>query len=73
MKTQPIHTVGQVSFAPPSAEAEFYRGRNAALEAENAELIRRVNRLTWVLERCTPPDNNVANERLRVLGRGDEL
>jgi hypothetical protein len=62
-------TVGQVSFSPPSAEAEFYRGRNAALEAENAELIRRVNRLTWVLERCVPADNTIANERLRALER----
>jgi len=69
MKTEPTHTVGQVSFAPPSAEAEFYRGRNAALEAENAELIRRINRFIWVLERCIPADNTVANERLRVLER----
>ena len=62
-------TVGQVSFAPPSAEADFYRARNAALVAENAELIRRVNRLAWVLERCVPADNTIANERLRALER----
>lgn len=60
--------VGSVGFGPSFADKTI-----SDLEAENSELIRRINRLTWVLERCIPADNNVANERLRVLGRGDEL
>ena len=73
MKTEPTHTVGSVGFGPTFASNPVDNEIIADLRAENSELIRRVNRLTWVLERCIPADNNVANERLRVLGRGDEL
>jgi hypothetical protein len=69
MKTDPTYTVGEVGFGPTLASNPVDNEIIADLRAENAELIRRVNRLTWVLERCIPADNTVANERLRALER----
>jgi hypothetical protein len=69
MKTEPTHTVGAVGFGPTFASNPVDNEIIADLRAENSELIRRINRLIWVLERCIPADNTVANERLRVLER----
>ena len=72
----PDLVVGEVGFGPnfgAMAESNWHLAEKLRLEDENRELIKEINRLKWVLERCMPADNNVANERLRVLGRGDEL
>ena len=65
----PDLVVGEVGFGPTFAGNPVDNEIIADLRAENAELIRRVNRLTWVLERCVPADNTIANERLRALER----
>jgi hypothetical protein len=69
MKTDPTYTVGEVGFGPTFAGNPVDNEIIAELRAENAELIRRINRLIWALERCVPADNTVANERLRALER----
>jgi hypothetical protein len=69
MKTDPTYTVGEVGFGPTLASNPVDSEIIAELRAENAELIRRINQLTWALERCVPADNTVANERLRALER----
>jgi dynactin complex subunit len=73
MKTDPTYTVGSVNFSVP-AELEFYRNEDkrltaeiTALKAENAELIRRNNRLKRVLERCAALSEEVANEKHEIL------
>ncbi len=76
MKTDTPYTVGEIGFGPnfgQMAESNWHLAEKLRLEDENRELIKQINRLKWLLERCMPADNNVANERLRVLGRGDEL
>ena len=76
MKTDTPYTVGEIGFGPnfgAMAESNWNLAEKLRLEDENRELIKQINRLKWLLERCMPADNNVANERLRVLGRGDEL
>ena len=72
----PDLVVGEIGFGRnfgAEAESNWHLAEKLRLEDENRELIKQINRLKWVLERCMPADNNVANERLRVLGRGDEL
>ncbi|NBW13925.1 MAG: hypothetical protein EBR82_38570 [Caulobacteraceae bacterium] len=71
----PDLVVGEVGFGPnfgAMAESNWHLAEKLRIEEENRELIKEINRLKWVLERCTPADNNVANERLRALGRGNE-
>jgi len=69
--------VGEVGFGHQfgaSAELEFYRNedkRNTAemsdLRAENRELIKRVNRLKRVLERCAALSEDVSNDKHEAL------
>ena len=69
--------VGEVGFGHQFgafAELEFYRNedkRNTAemsdLRAENRELIKRVNRLKRVLERCAALSEDVSNDKHEAL------
>jgi hypothetical protein len=73
----PDLVVGEVGFGPDfgrMAESNWHLAEKLRLEDENRELIRQVNRLKSVLERCTPADNKTASERLVALGQdGYEL
>jgi hypothetical protein len=65
MKTDPTYTVGEIGFGN-----NFGRLGDVALadlEAENAELIRRINRLKRALERCAALSEDVANEKHEAL------
>jgi hypothetical protein len=59
-------TVGRVEFGPDAMS-------EAALRAENMDLIRRINRLVALLERCLPPDNATAAERSLALHEEERL
>ena len=73
----PDLVVGEVGFGhnfDSSAELEFYRDqdkRSSAeitdLQAENRQLIKRVNRLRRVLERCAALSEDVANDKHEAL------
>jgi hypothetical protein len=73
----PDLVVGEVGFGhnfSSSAELEFYRNEDrrhtaeiADLQRENRELIRRVNRLKRVLERCAALSEEVSNEKHEAL------
>ncbi len=73
----PDLVVGEVGFGNDfgsSAELEFYRNEDrrhtseiADLQRENRELIRRVNRLKRVLERCAALSEEVSNEKHEAL------
>jgi hypothetical protein len=73
----PDLVVGEVGFGHDfgsSAELEFMRNedrRHCAeikdLQAENRELIRRVNRLKRALERCAALSDDVANDKHEAL------
>jgi len=65
MKTDTTYTVGEIGFGN-----NFGRLGDVALadlEAENAELIRRINRLKRALERCAALSEDVANEKHEAL------
>ena len=69
--------VGEVGFGHQfgaSAELEFMRAADkshtaeiADLRAENRELIKRVNRLKRVLERCAALSEDVSNDKHEAL------
>lgn len=73
----PDLVVGEVGFGNnfgSSAELEFLRAedrRHTAeikdLQAKNRELIRRVNRLKRVLERCAALSDDVSNDKHEAL------
>jgi hypothetical protein len=73
----PDLVVGEVGFGNDfgsSAELEFYRNEDrrhtseiADLQRENRELIRRVNRLRRVLERCAALSEDVAHDKHEAL------
>jgi DNA-directed RNA polymerase beta' subunit len=58
----PDLVVGSVGFGPG-----FGDRTTADLEAENSELIRRINRLKRALERCAALSEDVANEKHEAL------
>ena len=73
----PDIVVGEVGFGSDfgsSAELEFYRNEDRrwsaevkALEADKRELIKRINRLKRVLERCAALSEEIANDKHAVL------
>jgi hypothetical protein len=73
----PDLVVGEVGFGHDfgaSAELEFMRNADrrhtaeiADLQRENRELIRRVNRLKRVLERCAALSEDVSNDKHEAL------
>ena len=73
----PDIVVGEVGFGSDfgsSAELEFYRNEDRrwsaevkALEADKRELIKRINRLRRVLERCAALSEEIANDKHEVL------
>jgi hypothetical protein len=65
MKTDTTYTVGEIGFGN-----NFGRLGDVALadlEAENRELIKRINRLKRALERCAALSEDVANEKHEAL------
>ena len=64
-------TVGNISFGH-LAESNWHKAEALRLVAENLELIRRINRLKDMLERCYAPDPQTANERALLLRQEDD-
>ncbi len=65
--TAPDLVVGEVGFGPTFATNPVDSGIIADLRAENRELIKRINRLKRVLERCAALSEEVANEKHEAL------
>ena len=63
----PDLVVGEVGFGPTFATNPVDSGIIADLRRENRELIRRVNRLKRVLERCAALSDEVSNEKHEAL------
>ena len=64
-------TVGNISFGH-LAESNWHKAEALRLDAENLELIRRINRLKDMLERCYAPDPQTAEERILLLKAEDD-
>ena len=64
-------TVGNISFGH-LAESNFHKAEALRLDEENLQLIRRINRLKDMLERCYAPDPQTADERILLLRQEDD-
>lgn len=64
-------TVGNISFGH-LAESNWHKAEALRLDAENVELIRRINRLKDMLERCYAPDSKTADERSLLLAAEED-
>ena len=68
----PDLVVGEIGFGRnfgAEAESNWHLAEKLRLEDENRELIKKVNWLKRILERCIPPDDKTSNERLVALGQ----
>jgi hypothetical protein len=63
----PDLVVGDVGFGPSFASNPVDNAIIADLRAENRELIKRVNRLKRVLERCAALSEDVSNDKHEAL------
>jgi hypothetical protein len=63
----PDLVVGEVGFGPTFASNPVDNAIIADLRAENRELIKRVNRLKRVLERCAALSEDVASDKHEAL------
>jgi hypothetical protein len=67
----PIYTPGSITFGH-QAESNWHKAEAQRLDEENLRLRKRLTKAIWILERCIPADNNVANERILFLQREED-
>jgi len=67
----PIYTPGRITFGH-QAESNWHKAEALRLDEENLKLRKRLTQAIWILERCMPADNNVANERILFLQREED-